>query len=153
MRHLRYLATLATLAATPLVAQTTATSPSPAPATVTPPKLDYDSLAFGRQLNNWFYSSEVDSLWAHTSPGFQQQIGTKDQWMQMIATFTERAGMEIEPVEDRWVKRNGKRQYWHIFRASEFTAEPVMLRWVLEPGKMVGGLGMNPLSQAPPVDP
>ena len=145
-------------AAAPLAAQTTATAATPAtpavdPTRVIPPKLDYDSLAFGRQMTQWFYSAEVDSLWAHSDPGMQQQLGNKEKWSEMVAQFAERAGMETGVVEDRWVKRNGRRQLWHIFNASEFTEEPLMLRWVLEPGKLVGGLGLNPASQAPPVDP
>lgn len=155
MRQFRYSALLALLAAAPVVAQTPVTAPAAATPAPAPPavKLDYDSLAFGRQMTNWFYSSEVDSLWAHTAPEMQQQLGSKDKWSEMIGEFVQRAGMESELVEERWVKRNGLRQYWHIFRATEFTAEPLMLRWVLIPGKMIGGLGMNPLSRAPAIDP
>src|SRR5437868_6603218 len=160
MRSLKYLALLGLVGAAPLAAQTPAAAPpqsatatAPDPTKRTPPKLDYDSLAFGRQLTEWFYYAQVDSLWAHTHPMMQQQMGSKDKWSEMVAQFTGRAGMETDVVEERWVKRNGKRQYWHIFHASEFTEEPLMLRWVLEPGKLVGGLGLNPASQAPAVDP
>ncbi|MBW8772204.1 MAG: hypothetical protein JF590_02745 [Gemmatimonadetes bacterium] len=158
MRSPKYLALLGLFLAAPSAAQTpaataAATAPAPDPTRVIPPKLDYDSLAFGRQMTMWFYSAEVDSLWAHTHPMMQQQMGSKEKWSEMVAQFAERGGMETDLVEERWVKRNGKRQYWHIFHASEFTQEPLMLRWVLEPGKLVGGLGLNPVSQAPAVDP
>jgi len=161
MRSLKSLALLGLFAAAPLAAQTSATAAAPAtpaataadPTKVIPPKLDYDSLAFAKQMTQWFYSAEVDSLWAHTHPMMQQQMGGKDKWSEMVAQFAERAGMETGVVEERWVKRNGRRQFWHIFNASEFTQEPLMLRWVLEPGKLVGGLGLNPVSQAPAVDP
>jgi hypothetical protein len=153
MRQFRNLALLGLLVAAPLAAQTPATPPAPAPAPVTPAKLDYDSVAFARQLTNWFYSSELDSLWAHTDPEMQQNMGTKEKWTEMIGSFIERAGMEDSLVEERWVKRNGQRQYWRVLRATEFTQEPVVLRWALLPGKVVNGLGMNPLSRVPPIDP
>ena len=149
-----------TVAAAPLSAQTPATpaTPATAAAPATPPappaKLDYDSLAFARQLTLWFFTSEVDSLWAHTTPDMQANMpGGKAAWSEMIGQFIERAGAESQLVEERWVKRNNRRQYWRIFRATDFADDAVMLRWVLLPGKMVGGLGMNPASQAPPVDP
>jgi hypothetical protein len=160
MRSLRYLALLGLLTAAPSAAQTpaatAATSPTPPPVDLTkviPPKLDYDSLAFGRLLTEWFYHDQVDSLWAHTHPMMQQLLGSKEKWSEMVVQFTGRAGMETDVVEERWVKRSGRRQYWRIIHSSEFPEEPVMLRWVLEPGKLVGGLGLNPLSQAPAVDP
>jgi hypothetical protein len=158
------LALLGLLWTVPAVAQTRTPTPTPTPAVApaaapaaTPAprpiqKLDYDSLAFGRLANEWFLTGEIDSLWAHTDSGMKANMGSKDQWMTMQMQFTSRAGTEASLVEERWVKRNNTRQYWHIFHATEFTDEPVMLRWALFPGKMIAGLGMNPLSQAPPVD-
>lgn len=151
-------ALLGALVAAPLAAQTPAPAPAPAaaaapaPAPAPAPKLDYDSLAFGRQLTNWFYAGEADSLFAHSPAEMQAQM-TKEAWGQAMMQFVGRAGAEASLVEERWVKRNGKRQYWRVFNATEFTQEPVMLRWVLLPGKMIGGVGMNPASQAPPTDP
>jgi hypothetical protein len=31
--------------------------------------------------------------------------------------------------------------------------QPFMIRWVIEPDGSASGLGLNPASQAPPVDP
>ena len=143
--------------ATALAAQTpaptatpTATQPAPPPPAV---KLDYDSLAFGRQVTEWFYAGQADSLWAHSLPQVQEQLGSKEKWQEAYFDFTQHAGSETSLVEERFVKRNGHRQYWRVIRASDFNDEPVMIRWVLMPGKMIGGIGMNPASQAPPVDP
>lgn len=145
----------ASVAAAPLAAQTPApAAPAAAPAPVpTPPvKLDYDSLAFARQLTMWFYAGETDSLFAHSPPDMQAEM-TKERWAQAVMQFTGRVGSEASLVEERWVKRNGRRQYWRILNATDFTEQPVMLRFVLLPGKMMGGVGMNPASQAPPIDP
>ena len=155
MKSLKLLALAGLLGAAPLAAQTPAAAPATpaaAPAPTPPAKLDYDSLAFGRQLTNWFYAGEADSLFAHAPAEMQAQM-TKEAWGQAMMQFVGRAGSEASLVEERWVLRNGKRQYWRVFNATEFTQEPVMLRWVLLPGKMIGGVGMNPASQAPPVDP
>jgi hypothetical protein len=169
MRSLKYLALLgltslslgASFVAGPLSAQTPAASPAatptaapaPDPRTVIPPKLDYDSLAFARQMIDWFYAAQIDSLWAHTHPMMQQQMGSKEKYSEMFAQFLQHAGSETSLVEERWVKRNGKRQYWRTINASDFPDQPLMIRWVLEPGKLVGGMGLNPQSQAPAVDP
>lgn len=146
--------------ATPLAAQTTgapAHAVSPASAvTPTPPPvrpaLDYDSLAFARQLTNWFYAGEVDSLAAHADSGMQANFG-RDKWVEATGQWLTRAGAETSLLEERWVKRNGSRQYWRVMNVSNFPDGAVMLRWVLEPGKRIAGVGMNPASQAPPVDP
>ncbi|HWA40168.1 MAG TPA: hypothetical protein VG712_01060 [Gemmatimonadales bacterium] len=155
MKSLYRIALLGASVAAPLAAQTpapAAATPAAAPAPTPPPTLDYDSLAFGRQLTSWFYAGESDSLFAHSPAEMQAQM-TKEAWGQAMMQFVGRAGSEASLVEERWVKRGGKRQYWRVFNATEFTQEPVMLRWVLLPGKMIGGVGMNPASQAPPVDP
>ncbi len=155
----RSLALLGLILAAPVAAQTPAATPAAPPASaaaptrVPPAKLDYDSLAFARQANAWFVSGEIDSLWAHTDSGMKAAMKTKDEWMNMYMQLTSRAGTETSVVEERWVKRNNVRQYWRVFNASEFTDEPIMLRWALVPGKMIVGLGMNPASNAPPVDP
>ena len=159
MKSFFRIALLGASVAAPLAAQTPAATPAApaAAAPATPPappaKLDYDSLAFGRQMTMWFYASEVDSLWAHTAPEMQQNMGAKEKWNEMIMSFIERAGSESELVEERWMRRNGGQQYVRILRATEFTQEPVALRWALAPGKTVNGAGLNPLSRMPAADP
>jgi hypothetical protein len=154
MHLFRPLAILALLAA-PVAAQTPApASPPSAPASrPRPAKLEYDSLAFGRQFTTWFYAAQLDSLWAHTDSAMQASLGTKEGWNQRLTEFLERVGSELSLVEERWMLRNGARQYVRVFNGSEFTQEPVVIRWVLAPGKKVIGAGMNPLSRVPPADP
>lgn len=139
-------------AQTPAPAATPAAAAAPAPAPAPPQKLDYDSLAFARQLTLWFYSGESDSLFAHTTAEMQTQM-TKEQWSQAIMQFSGRVGSEASLVEERWVKRNGHRQYWRVLNATDYTDQPVMLRFSLLPGKIINGVGMNPANQAPPIDP
>ena len=138
--------------AAPLSAQT----PPPAPAAATAPAiapvtLDYDSVAFARQLTDWFYAGEVDSLFAHSDAGLQANF-PRDKWVEATGMWLTRAGIETSLVEERWVKRSGIRQYWRVMNVSNFPDGAVMLRWALEPGKKIAGVGMNPASQAPPVD-
>ena len=156
MKSLTRLALLGAFAAAPVAAQTPAPA-APAPAIdrtrEIPPKLDNDSLEFARQVTLWFYSGQVDSLWAHTSPEWQSAMGSKDRWSAMFGDFIQRLGSETELVQERWIKRNGQRQYVRVLRAAEFSEEPVAIRWVILPGKRLGGAGMNPLSRMPPADP
>jgi len=138
---------LAFVVATPLGAQA-------APAHVPPPpKLDYDSLAFGRQLTQWFLYAEIDSLSAHSDPSFAQNVGGAPAfWADQVAQFAVQFGQEDALIEERWVQRLGNRQYWRFMRLSE-SGEPIALRWVLLPGKKTFGFGINPVSALPPVDP
>jgi len=55
-------------------------------------------------------------------------------------------------VEERFVKRNGQTQYWRTSKYS-LPSEPIMLRWVLNAKGEILGMGLNPASQAPPIDP
>lgn len=137
-----------------LAAQTPAPAPVPPVPTPPPPAvaLDYDSVAFARQLTTWFYAGQSDSLFAHGDSSMQIHF-TKAQWSEAMMQWTGHVGEESKLVEERWVKRNGRRQYWRVINATDFTGEPIMLRFVLEPGKRIAGVGMNPASQAPPVDP
>jgi hypothetical protein len=125
-----------------------------APARVpAPPKLDYDSLAFGRQLTQWLLYAEIDSLWAHSDTSLQSNFGgNKEVWTDQVAQFAIQFGQETALVEERWVQRLGKRQYWRMMKLTE-SGEPIALRWVLLPGKKTSGYGINPVSALPPVDP
>lgn len=118
-----------------------------------PPRLEYDSVAFGRQLTQWLLYAEIDSLWAHSDTSLQNAYKVKEQWLNDVEQFASFAGQEYGLVEERFVQRLGHRQYWRFMKMSEFTSEPIALRWVLLPGKKTLGYGVNPLSQLPPVDP
>jgi hypothetical protein len=125
-----------------------------APARVPPPpKLEYDSLAFGRQLAQWYLYAEIDSLWAHSDSSLRAAFGgNKEVWAQSVAEFAAQFGQETAVIEERWVQRLGNRQYWRTMRLTD-AAEPMALRWVLKPGKLTSGFGLNPVSDLPPVDP
>lgn len=111
-----------------------------------------DSMALARQFTLWFYTGETDSLWAHTTPAVRERMGASVKYLEGFEMLTARAGMETEVLEERFRTRNGQPQYWRTARFSEFDAEPILFRWVIVDG-MIGGFGMSPLSQAPPVDP
>jgi hypothetical protein len=110
-----------------------------------------DSLGLARKYVAWFYAAEVDSLWAHTAQGFRENIGTADWWRQRADQFAMRAGTETEVMEERFRMRNGRPQYWRTARFSDF-GEPLLLRFVIDDAGLISGLGMGPLSQAPPTD-
>ncbi|MFN2564067.1 MAG: hypothetical protein ABR499_03540 [Gemmatimonadaceae bacterium] len=128
----------------PIAAQTPAPSGQPAVDT-------RDSLAFARKVTLWFYSGMADSLWANMTPRFQEG-GSKERILQEVAQFTARLGTETEVVEEKFVKRNGRTQYWRTANYSLFP-EPFLLRWVITSDLRIDGVGMGPRSQAPPVDP
>jgi hypothetical protein len=110
-----------------------------------------DSLAHARRITQWFFTSQADSLIQFVPPADREKMN-KQAILTQVGGFTARVGTETEVVEERFVKRNGQTQYW---RTSKYTlaSEPIMLRWVLNPKGEILGMGVNPASQAPPIDP
>jgi hypothetical protein len=111
-----------------------------------------DTLALARQYTVWFYTGQVDSLIAHHPAGAQRDTTLRRRLNAQMEMLTVRAGTETAVIEEKFVKRNGATQYW---RTAKFTdmGEPILLRWVITPDGKIGGLGLGPLSQAPPIDP
>ncbi len=115
-------------------------------------RLPADSMELGQKYTKWFLAYEADSLWSRMTPGFKESHGDIDQLVGVMEQVALQAGTEVEVLEERYVTRNGKPQFWHTGRFSEM-AEPIQIRWVIEPDGMISGAGINPASQAPPVDP
>ncbi|MEN8143540.1 MAG: hypothetical protein ABFS14_01195 [Gemmatimonadota bacterium] len=115
------------------------------------PHLPADSMEIGAKYSQWFSDGEADSLWAHFTPDFQERRsvddirGIMDQVLAM-------AGIEAEVIEQKYIMRGGMPQFWHTAIFTEFD-EALLLRWVITPDGKIGGLGLNPLSAAPEVDP
>lgn len=111
-----------------------------------------DSLALARQYTVWLYTGEVDSLIAHHPADAQRDTTLRRRITARMEELAVRAGTETAVIEEKFVKRNGATQYWRSAKFTDF-AEPLLLRWVINPDGTIGGMGMGPLSQAPPIDP
>jgi len=111
-----------------------------------------DSLALARQYTVWLYTGQVDSLFAHHPADAQRDTTLRQRIRGSVDQLALRAGTETSVIEEKFVKRNGRTQYWRTAKFSDF-GEPLLVRWVLNPDGTIGGIGMGPLSQAPPIDP
>jgi hypothetical protein len=112
-------------------------------------KAAVDSLALARQFTQWFYNAQWDSLLAHSPAG---ERPSRDEMQRQLDLLTARAGTETQVLEEKFVMRKGRPQYW---RTAKFSAmeEPILLRWVIDPTGQIAGMGLGPASQAPPIDP
>jgi len=110
-----------------------------------------DSLAVARKYTVWFYTGQVDSLWAHQSADAKKS-SPPAELMATLIQVTGDVGVEEKVIEERFVRRLGKTQYW---RTAQFSGggEPFMVRLVLTPQGELAGFGFNPRSQAPTIDP
>lgn len=135
--------------AAPALAQATADMPPPAAAGTPLTRLPNDSVAIARRFVTWLWSTQVDSLIAHSPRDTTQ---TREQFSNQIAQIVSQIGVEQEVLEERWVRRNGRRQYWRTSRFSDFTQEPLVLRLVILPDGRMAGMGLNPQSQNPAVE-
>lgn len=111
-----------------------------------------DSLALARQFTVWFYSGGLDSLMAHHPAEQRGDTAIRGGLQRNIDMLSVRAGVETAVLEEKFVMRNKRPQYW---RTAKFTnmAEPILLRWVINPQGEIVGMGLGTLSQAPPIDP
>ncbi len=135
------------LGALPAMAQSTGAAPTGP----TMANTATDSLAIARKYAAWFFTGQVDSLWAHQSAEGKKS-NTPAELLQTLMDLTGQVGVEDRIVEERFVKRLGKTQYW---RTSQFSGggEAFMVRMVLTPQGEFAGFGFNTKSQAPAVDP
>ena len=107
-------------------------------------------LAASRKYTEWFYTSRTDSLLAYHVPAARPASGTF--YTDRLAQLTANAGSEQQLLDEKFIRRNGGRQYWRTARFSNIQ-EPIVLRWVIVDDGRIAGFGMNPQSQNPPTDP
>jgi hypothetical protein len=141
--------TLLALLPTAALAQSPAAPPAASSAASSAAVLtDAQLMALGRQLTDWMYMGQVDSIYAHMAP---ETVERKDQ-----ATFDNerlqilaRIGGETKVVEDKMTMRKGNRQYWRESMVENDVGESIVLRWVFNPQGQVIGVGISPKSSAP----
>lgn len=114
-------------------------------------RLPADSLERARHYAKWFFTGEADSLLAVMTPEFVESIGGRAGLMEGLSMIGTRAGDELEVAEERWNWRGNARQYWRSSRVS-ILDDQFLLRLVLTSDGKLGGVGMGPLRNAPPVD-
>jgi len=127
-----------------------ATTAAAAPAPAVHPKVG-NEMELGRKYTEWLYTSRFDSLFAHMSEESRSEMGSPETMDEQFAQFAAQIGEETKVLEEKVVMRKGNPQYW---RTADFSMapEPVMIRWVIVNGE-IWGIGINPASQAPPIDP
>ena len=140
---------LALVVALPASAMAQAAIPASRPK---PAQLPKDSMEIARKYTAWFYTNQADSIVAHLDSANRGKPEQKSQYESRAADLAARAGTEKMLMDEKFITRNGMRQYWRTAMFSNF-AEPILLRWVIGANGDILGVGMSPLSQAPPIDP
>jgi hypothetical protein len=147
--HCVIIVTLASGLSVPSLAQGTPAAPAARPK---PAQLAPDSLERARKFTLWLYTNQTDSLFAYMDSASRKELKVAKAYEETVAELAMRAGSEVQLLEERWVTRNGRRQYWRKARFSG-VAEPFLVRWVMDAPGTIGGLGLGLASQAPPIDP
>lgn len=114
-------------------------------------RLPADSMDLGRKFTQWLYTSQADSLLAYWLQDDERPMTAADIERAGLQ-IASRAGNEVSVIEEKFITRNGARQYWRTARM-DILQEPFLLRWVITPEGKIAGIGMGPASQAPPIDP
>jgi hypothetical protein len=141
-----------TLGALPAVALTQAPTTSAPKARPKPAQLPADSLERARKFTLWLYTNQTDSLFAYMDTVSQRELKVPKAIEESVAQLAIEAGSEERLIEERWVTRLGRRQYW---RKAKFSGidEPFLVRVVMVAPGTLGGFGFGLASQAPPIDP
>jgi hypothetical protein len=108
-------------------------------------------MELARKFTTWFYANQADSLLAYMTGDAQERMTVDDIQRQMLQVAA-RAGNEVSVIEEKFITRNGARQYWRTSKM-DIMPEPFLFRWVITPEGKIAGAGMGPASQAPPIDP
>lgn len=137
-----------TLAVSPLAAQDAAST------TAKPFTADEEAryLALGKQATAYFFEGKADSLLAMMDSTTRERLGGAEGVRGMMDQIAERAGMPLNVLVEKMTRRNGLAQFWHEAEYSNFTDEPVVMRWLFDEAGMLVGAGVNPKSRTPPVD-
>lgn len=155
MRASRIFAPLVTLAfITTAASAQSSSAPAPAARRTPPPPaaLPADSFDLARKYTKWFYEQQVDSLVAHHPAEARKDPALATRLLDSYKGLSEHAGKELWVTDERFITRNGQRQYWRTASFSGFD-EPVLVRWVMNSKGEITGLGLGPKSDAPPIDP
>jgi len=106
-------------------------------------------MELGKKANRYFFEGQADSLLAMGDSAFASRVGGVDGIQQQITNIGDRAGMPLTVLEQKMTRRNGAPQFWWEAEFSEFTAEPLVFRWLFnEQGQLVGAGMRSPRSQA-----
>lgn len=105
-------------------------------------------LARGKQVMAWFLAGHADSLLTVFSGEMAAEM-TIDAIRAQMDGFAERAGTVSKVLVEKMTRRNGAPQFWWEAEVTNFTAEPVVMRWLLNEELKVVGVGFNPRSRAP----
>jgi hypothetical protein len=136
-----------TLVALPLAAQD---APPAAPPPFKPFTEDETEryMARGKQVMGWFLAGHADSL-VTAFGGEMAERATIDEVRQQMDLFAERAGTVIRDLAEKMTRRNGTPQYWWEAEGTNYTAEPVVMRWLFDEDLKIVGVGLTPKSRAP----
>ena len=109
-------------------------------------------MELGRKYAAWLYTARADSVIAHMDSASRAQPGVAKSIQDGAAQLAVGAGTEDKVLEEKFITRNGNRQYW---RKAQFSVapEPMVIRIVMNAKGEMMGMGVNPASQTPPVDP
>lgn len=113
-------------------------------------RLPADSLDRIRRYTDWFLAGQLDSVWAHVNTRGRTAF-TRDALTERHGMLLQGTGGAFDTIEERFVWRNGSRQFWRTMRAPA-APENIVLRWVVGSDGEIEGMGLSLVSSTPPID-
>ena len=141
----------ATAAPPPAQPQPAAQSPAPAsprsgaPDTVTPavPADSASMMAFGRTVNDWFWTIEADSLWAHTGEETRTFMQSASNLADQIFGFVSQFGVETGMVSETLAPQGDNYVYTRVVR-TDGSEKPWTMAWTFRPDRTIVDVSIQP---------
>jgi hypothetical protein len=104
--------------------------------------------ALGKQATRYFFEGKADSLLGMIDSSAVEGVGGLDGIRGQMDRLAERAGVVVKVEAEMLTRRMGNPQWWHEASFSDFTQEPIVMRWVFNTDGKIVGAGMGPKSGA-----
>ena len=145
--------TLGCAAASPPAAPAESAAQSPAPegarapaADTAAPAVPADSasmVAFGRTLNDWFWTIEADSLWAHTGEETRTFMQSASNLADQIFGFVGQFGVETGMVSESLTSQGDNYVYTRVVR-TDASEKPWTMAWTFRPDRTIVDVNLQP---------
>ncbi len=102
----------------------------------------------GRQVVDWIFASQADSLWSRMDDAMKNRVGDMDGIFERLDQLAIQLGMETEVTEERVEHGEGAHSY---YRKATFEAGPGPMQWtiVMNDDGTLNNINLEPAAPPP----
>jgi hypothetical protein len=100
-------------------------------------------MAFGHSLNDWFWTIEADSLWAHTGDETRSFMQSASNLADQIFGFVSQFGVETAMVSEALARQGDNYVYTRVVR-TDGSEKPWTVAWTYRPDRTIVNVSLQP---------